>query len=611
MATASAVLTNNREPLTEQQLTAVYAGDIIYRALVEAGEPLKPGEVARIAGRSDVDLKLARVVLTTNPNMTAVDRKWTIWSRYLDVRTPADTNIHKILNTCGHPIKQEYLARELSAVYGRPTEVYEEVVERLVSNARRFFTFGDGLVAPVSWLLNLDSEGVDDILFDNFLDDEDVFPLIPAAEAAGLKPRDYSSVAAFLNTVGKPVKSKALQFLFWRADPEIFCPALTFSTLYTTAGVTLLSTGEFIGSDLRAKLEAGFALLAEQEVSESAETDIEEAAQPLVVGEAEREQLVSAILLSDDTVYAEALLEELFDVTEDYRTYGEDLKAVIDSLRSDDRVVWVGATRFRAQGTIPGYVFTVPGLLEITEQRYMDADGLPVDQLLEDDGFDGGLEREIMNPLAQDVLDEEPVALPDMNPPSNARAVIKYHHKQIGTLPLCQFSSGFFPPEPAILETEFILPSGHKTRVWINNETRLLYGLLDWFSSIPIDSGATFTLERKSADCYLINFNDESEPTMFISRNRVNELMVLQEKADNEALALTDITREIMEHYRKGIEFLTLHTEVNVVRRATRRMVASILSEYHYFFQRGGAWVYDAKKLTQGFDKSKRKYLVK
>jgi len=253
----------------------------------------------------------------------------------------------------------------------------------------------------------------------------------------------------------------------------------------------------------------------------------------------------------------------------------------------------------------------VPGLLEITEERYTDLDGNPVDLLLEDDGFDGGLEREIMNPLAQDVLDEEPIPLPDMNPPSNARAVIKYHHKQIGTLPLCQFSSGFFPPEPAILETDFSLPSGQKTRVWINNETRMLYGLLDWFSSIPIDSGATFTLERTSPDSYLINYNDESEPSMFISRNRVNDLFVLQERVEAENLATTDIVREIMEHYRKGIEFLTLHTEVNIVRRATRRMVASILSEYHYFFQRGGSWVYDVKKQPLGFDKSKRKYLVK
>ncbi len=611
MASASAVLSKSKLPLTDQELTAIYAGDQVYRALIESGDPLKPGEVSRATGRDDVDMKLARVVLTTNQKMTAVDRKWTLWSRYLDTRSTVDQNIHKILNSYGHAMKLEHLAREMSAVYGRPAEIYEEILTQIVKKRTRLMNVGDDYIVPTNWLLDIEYTAPEEVLFENFLEDEDVEPYVAIAEKLNLSARNLGVLSEFLNTVNVPIQNKALQYLIWINDKETFDPMVVFPKIYADAGATPLSNGTWAGSKLIAKLAAGFTQLAELEVSESAETDIEEAAQPLVIGEAERDQLVNVVLMSDETVYADVMLEDLFEVTQDYRTYAEDLQAVIDTLRADDRVIWVGSTRFRAQGTIPGYVYTVPGLLEVTEERYIDSDGGLVDQMLEDDGFDGGLERDIMNPLTQDVLDEEPIPLPDMNPPSNARAVIKYHHKQIGTMPLCQFSSGFFPPEPAILEADFTMPGGQKTQVWINNETRLIYGLLDWFSSIPIDSGATFTLERMKGDSYFINYNDESEPSMFISRNRVNELFLLQERADAETLATTDIVREIMEHYRKGIEFLTLHTEVNIVRRATRRMVASILSEYHYFFQRGGAWVYDAKKQTLGFDKSKRKYLVK
>ena len=64
---------------------------------------------------------------------------------------------------------------------------------------------------------------------------------------------------------------------------------------------------------------------------------------------------------------------------------------------------------------------------------------------------------------------------------------------------------------------------------------------------------------------------------MFISRNRVNELMELGQRAEDEELPTFDILREIMEHYRKGIDYLTLLTEVNIARRTHRRLVASPL----------------------------------
>ena len=609
---ANAVL-NAPAPPSESDLALRYAGDLMYKALIEAGHPLKASEAARGAGRDDIDAKLARVALSTDKtHFTAnKDRKWTLWTRFLNSRETLDNNLRRILNTFGQPIRLPHLAQELHSVYGRPAEIYQDTLNRLLRDGKRYFRAGGDYVAAREWLLDTAPDADDETLFENFLNDEDVFPFEAEAVKAGLNGSNPKAVAEFLDAVGQPVKSKAIQFLAWKADKEAFDPVAFYSGLFLDSGAAALSDGTWLGPQTAQKLAERFPVLAEQEVSENAEDEAQEAAQPLAIDDAGRDTLVQSVLDNEGTSFATRLLEDTFDITSDDRTYDEDLKSVIAALAADERVVWVGGDRFRPQGTIPAYVFTVPFLLEIPTTSHFDSEGNPVDMLLEDDGFDGGLEREIINPLAQDALDEEPVALPDPNPPSNARAVIKYHHKQIGTLPLCLFPSGFFPAEPAILETEFSLPGGQKAQVWVNNDTRLLYGLIDWFQSIPIDSGATFTLERQAADRFYVNYNDESEPTMFISRNRVNELLTLQERVETEDLPTYDIIREIMEHYRKGIEFLTLLTEVNIVRRVTRRMVASILSEYHCYFQRGGAWVYDAKKLQQGFDKSKRKYLVK
>ena len=57
---------------------------------------------------------------------------------------------------------------------------------------------------------------------------------------------------------------------------------------------------------------------------------------------------------------------------------------------------------------------------------------------------------------------------------------------------------------------------------------------------------------------------------------------------------------------------MTLWAEVNVIRRTTRRVVASNLASYHAFYQRppgSDVWIFDERKVTQGRKKTKRKYL--
>ena len=596
------------ETLTGEQLASHFVNDLASKALVELGEAAKASEVAKAVGRDDFDLQLARVALATNPQVTSSDRKWTLWSRFIDSRNAFDTNLKKVLDTYSRPIRLQELANELSFIYRRPAEVFATMLARLVEEKNRYVTLPGNMVVPTAWFLKTDWNEDDEVLFDNFLSDEDVYPYFDLAERVALSA-DATTISAFLNEAGKPVKNLALQFLAWRRNKEGFDAKKFYTVLYTESGATPLSGHIWIGSAVIESLVPHFTEIAKQEVVEAQEA--EAAAQPLTLTDEHREQLIEAVLASENSIYANLLLDEIFEVTPEERTYTEDLATVTDALKADARIMWVGNNRFRPAGTIPPYVFSVPGLLDIPTYDFTDDEGDLIDLILEDDGLDGGLDKEIRVPFAQDVLDEEAIPAPDANPPSNVRAVIKYHHKMIGTLPLCQFPAGFFPVEPNILETEFLLPGGQKAQVWVNNETRLAYGLIDWFASIPVDSGATFTLERLSPDRYQVNYNDETEPTMFISRNRINELQEMQERAESEKLPTYEILREIMEHYRKGIEFLTLHTEVNVVRRSTRRLVASLLSEYHCYFQRGGAWVYDAKKITQGFDKSKRKYLRK
>lgn len=587
-----------------------YLADLMYGALLEVGDLAKASEVVRLAGNPAVDLRLGRVVLITHSGkFTSADRKWTLWSRFADPSRTVVRSIEESLGAYGRPIRVPALAAEMAAVYSRPVEVYTEMLPRLLADRARFFCCADGAFGLRSWLLDNQSDAEEDVLFDNYLTSTDIAMF---EGARGFAPvTDVASAVALVDALAEPVQNKLLQFVAWRSLQERFDPAAFFAAMLGDERVTYLSDGTWIGQNLMSRAAALFPAISEREVEEGGDARAAEADQPLVVSDEDREQLVAHVLRSDSTSHAERLLEDIFEISATDSTFEADLQTVTDLLRADEQVMWVGTDRFLPAGSAPLYVNAVPEILGFPETHYVDAEGVETDLLLADEGFDGGLERSIVAALALDVADEEPIGEIEPIPPTTARCVLKYHHKEIGTYPLAQLPPGFFPAEPGIVQVEIIVPNGHRYDIWINNDTRLLYGLLDWYMTLPIDSGAVFYLERVKPDRYLLTTSEETEPAMFISRNRINELLELGQRAEDEELPTFEIVREILEHYRKGIDFITVLTETCVARRTTRRMVASILSEYHCFFMRSGTWVYDARKLSQGFDKSKRKYLKK
>lgn len=601
-------MTATKETGLSDAVAVRYAGDLLFDALLKAGRPVKVSEAARLVERSGFDLRLARVVLSLSLDrfMTS-ERRWTLAARSGDPQLPVERTIEEVLAASGRPLSEDALASQVSAIYQRPVEVYADVVRRLLAASDHFVKIGSHGFAHRSWLLEVSSDDPDDVLFDNFLSEEDIAPYEKAAKT--IRAGDIDTIAAFLDKVDAPVPGRALQFLVWRADPNRF-RAETLMAGMLDAGLTLLSSQQWLGPGSLGRLLELIPEIAGREIADEFDGRGAEPSQPLAVSDEERSQLIDYVMRNEKSSRASNMLEDIFEVSAGEPTYEADLTTVVECLRADERVVWVGTDRFLPVGAIPDYVYSVPENLKFNENIYYDIEGNVVDTLLEDDGLSGALKQDIMSPLAQDVLDEEPVAPIDGEPAVTVRCVLKFHHKEIGTFPLCQLPPGFFPSDAPIAQVGISLPSGQLVEAWVNNETRLVYGLLDWYNTVPIDTGAVFYIERKAWDHYVLTWGEETEPAMFVSRNRVNDLLELRATAEAEELPTFEVLRTIMEHYRKGIEFITALTEVGIVRRTHRRMVASLLSAYHCFYQRGNAWVFDIRRLSQGLDKSKRKYLV-
>ncbi len=600
-------MTAIKEECLGAQLALRYAGDLLFDALLRAGRSMKVSEAARTVGRPDFDVPLARVVLSHSPDrFLSQERRWALTTRAVDPHHPVERTLEEVLEASGRPQPEGALAAEVARAYGRVVAVYAEAVKRLLTRSERFARIGGYGYARRCWLLDVSSSDPDDVLFDNFLEASDVAPFEAASSI--LRPGDTESVLRFLDEVGAPVPSKVLQFLLWRLKPRGYVPEAQMAALLD-AGAVLLSGQQWLGPAGVAQLVAQWPAIAKWELPLGAGERAGES-QPLTISETELDQLVSYVNQHERMSRGAAMLEDVFEVSPGDETYEGDLKTLVEHLRQDPRVLWVGSDRFLPVGSIPEYVFSVPENLFFNDTVYYDSEGNPVDTLLEDEGLTGTLRQDILSPLAQDVLDEEPLPEQLPEPPVTVRCVLKFHHKEIGTFPLCQLPPGYFPTEPTICQVDVELPSGQVVQVWVNNETRLLYGLLDWYNTVPIDTGAVFYLERKGWDRYALTWGEETEPAMFVSRNRVSDLLELRVRAESEELPTFEILRTILEHYRKGIEFITALTEVCIVRRVRRRMVASLLSAYHCFYMRNNVWVFDARRLTQGFDKSRRKYLM-
>lgn len=323
------------------------------------------------------------------------------------------------------------------------------------------------------------------------------------------------------------------------------------------------------------------------------------------------EQLVSG---RETAIDVAELLALQYEVVPGDPSYKDDVASLFDVLKNSGRFQYVGAGRFREPNSLPLYVYSVPESFSFPDLQFVSLEGEIMDEEIEDEGFAGNLRGEMRSPLAQDVLDDDGAYLGDIPADSQSlRLVVKAHHKEIGTFPLCQVPDGFFPSDAPVVEITLRDPAGAAHEVIVNNDLRIAFNLFGLYEQIAPESGGVFLLE-KMVRPFEFRFlsQEEMDAQVYIASERMDDLYALREQADEGGdLAAFDIACEVLVHYAKGLDFVQLLTEVNVVRRVTRRKLASILSNYYCFAQKPGQplWRFDAKKRDLGTDRAKRKYL--
>lgn len=593
-------------------LSRAYADRLVLSGIAKVDSTLRLSELAAHLASHGINLAGLRALLATNPErFLYADRRWLPAPRVLAGRGPLQEQIRQTLLAYGGPMPIEDLAGELSKSRQFSKEYWEERLPSMVDSDPAIFSTPSGFVALYEWVFVAETEDEEVALFKNKMTTEDIAPW-----RSTLGRIDYSDEVRAAKSVLKhaPVPVKVVGFFAWRQlnprDP--YAPLLYNAETIFDA---LITEPDYIfGPDGTLYPESEAQKWVRQALREAEKLapafEVEEAA-PLEFGDREVDEITQLILSAPTSISIGEILERKYELTPQDRTYPEDLANAMTALEASGKVWYVGGDRFRKPDSAPALIYSVPELFHFVEYDFRDSDGEPIDVDLSDDAFSSALRKEMSHPLAQDVLDEDPQPKPKKLPES-LNLVLKSLHREIGTFPLCQFPTGWFESEPAIQELIFVGPGGQELSVWLNQDIRLMFNLIDWWFEQPVESGAIFSLTKTNRpNIFEFAWLDENDPLVYISNERIEQLRDLASRAQE--LSTYEILIEVLSHYPKGTDYVTLLAEMNVVRRVSRRLVASLLTGYHCFFQRAGSpvWHFDAKKVDQGFDKAKRKFIRK
>lgn len=599
-----------------------YLEDQAYRAILMNGKPMRSGEILDTINNSKYSAKLLKHVLSSSPRFAQIDRRWDLEARYEDKQRTVERVLNEIISMYGCPMSVEQIAQEISSVYERSPEYYYQMLERILANENKYFKTTDNNYGHANWLLMQTSDLDEDIIFDNDINLEVVEKIKSKIDDINLESNDYLKIfQAIRKKIKHPVDSKAVSFILFKALGDEFSSIEMFNSLYESDEFVWMSDNSWASKSNIKEYDKLLEKMADSLVDEIDESQVTiptkneevegDTAPTLSLNVSERDlDEVAQIVESKGAARLPSILENIFEISARDQIYQIAADGLSDSMKADSRFTWLGTDRWTMTVSIPNFIYDVPKGFEIQEFDFETPEGEKIDIELEDEGLEDNLPAELDNPLILDLNDSD-VANEFKDEEQSARMVFTALHKQTGVYPLCRIPSNFFPAGSNIMQFTFISDSS-KHDIWINRNTGLIYGMDDIFPDEMHESGAVFEIEKtEKPDEFKIAYNNEADPDLAITQSRIDDLLALKEKAESENLSTFDILCIIMRFHRKGITFVSLFTELNIVRKTTRRMAASILSSYYAFYQRpkSNLWQFDEKKEDQGFKKAKRKYI--
>ena len=583
--------------MVKDQAVRRYLADALCEALFAQSGPTRLWSLLQALPESLVcGPQLAVETLEGDARFVQCVTRWDLAHRATVSSRPFGGALEAILQSFGRPMTRASLVSELCLSRPGDPLQFAELLDHLLHSGRDVASF-DGRVYLTKWLANTSVAGEQSQLFINGLSNDSVFlALRPKLMVAGLKQRHLLDTAeAMLQAAKAPVSNRGLGLLLHHHHKDRFSAPETLAAMCCDDRFLALSGPEWT---LAAQEKAALKAIAKEggSADEIAPPAIDLAAlllappaQKLKLDEAIQKRAHELVGCARTPVDLEELLTDLMALEPRKRNFIPAAHALHATLNTDLFLLHAGPGRYLSRQTLPPWVRTVPPAL-VPEAVPLAPREKSRDLLLPLAELAPGLAEHVVDPYYEDEGETGVTARDDVV--TETSVPILLHHHRCGTMKLRRQDRRLYDQPGPISLVTFVTPQSRCLPIWLNQDTQLLYGFLTWYAEALPPCGALLTVQRDAADrdVYYLLYEGETDPGTYIGQERLAQLETLRDRLHRKRPFLVEVVTALLHGNTKGLSFDHLWSQVNVIRRTTRLLLASTLTAYEQFVEMSGKW---------------------
>lgn len=532
---------------------------------------------------------LAQEVMASDTRFAPCVTRWDLAHRSYMPTRPLGGAVEALLQAYGRPMPRALLTAELCLTRTGDPVQNSDLLDRLLLSSRDFGALDDYLYLT-RWLPQTTGRDLESLLYINGLADDSAFRnLYPKLTAPGLKQRQVLDTAeAVLKLAKIPLPNPGLGLVLLHHHGDKFNAAETLLAMGQQERFLCLSGPQWLIATAEKAMSRELTKAYNAEDSFTPPSVDLEAVLHADAGQRVKLEPETITRIRDlatcvrTPVDIEEVLTDVLRVRPRQKQFAASAQAVDGLLSAEMTLLRAGTGRYLPRSAPPQWVRPVP---EALLPQPSDARLLALDELAP------GLVERVTDPFYEDQGDTEVVAGADKG--DATRIPVAYHHYQCGTLKLRLQDLQLFNVTGPVAVVSFITPDGDTLPVWVNTETRLLYGFLTWYREHLTPAGALLGIERSSelTETYHLVNGSATDPGTYIGKDRLAQLEALRARLARKRATLSEVMAAVLHGAPKGLAFDQLWSQVNVIRRVTRLQMASALTEEERFEQMdGGRW---------------------